>query len=166
MGFIKGVFKFILVVIVLVVFGYGGYTYGQMSLQENLFEVEVPINESFSFMINQNVSFPVDTVLEVPINESFLVSENVPVNVMVPIDSVVKVPMNISGQIVLVDVPIKSQIPINTSFKINKTIFINKIVNFRIQKNVDILINKEIIVPVDGTFTTEIPVPEWMNKND
>jgi len=153
MGAMTGFLKFGIFLILIVAVAYGGYVYGQTSLRENLFEVEVPINQDFSFLLNQEVSLPISQEIEFPINENFPIIDTIPIN------TIIKVPMNINGQITEVEVPI------NTSIKVNKTIILNKMIKIIFEKNVTIPINKEVIVPIEGTFKTEIPVPDWMKKS-
>lgn len=164
MGFIKGAFKFIIFLVILVGATYGGYVYGQMVLQESLFEVTIPINQTFSFELNQSVDIPIKTQVSFPFSDSFVINESVPINAFISLDEVMKVPLNLpTGEIVL-DVPIKKDIPINTSINVYKKLEISKNISVDIDKQIAFSINKNISVPADIDITTKIPTPDWMKK--
>lgn len=164
MSFAGGLFKVVIFLILLAVAGYGGYIYGQMVLQESLFEVKIPINQTFSFNINQAVDIPIKTSIDFPFSESFIINESVPINTFLVLDEIVKVPLSLPTGDVIVDVPIKKTIPINTSVSVYKKVDINKNISFDVDKQFSFIINKDILIPVNTEITTKIPVPEWMKK--
>jgi hypothetical protein len=164
MSFVGGLFKVIIFLVLLVAAGYGGYIYGQMVLQESMFEVKIPINQTFSFNINQPVDIPIKTAIVFPISESFIINESVPINTFFVLDEVIKVPVSLPTGDIVVDVPIKKTIPINTTISVYKKMDINKNISLDIDKLFSFVINKDILIPVDTEITTNIPVPEWMKK--
>lgn len=164
MSFMGGMFKFLLFLIVLAATAYGGYIYGQTVLQESLFEVNIPINQTFSFELNQSVEIPIKTTVTFPVSDSFIINESVPINTFIELNEVIKVPLNLPTGNIVVDVPIKKTIPINTSINVYRKVDINKNISLDIDKQVSFIINKNISVPVNMEVVTKVPVPDWMKK--
>jgi len=164
MSFIGGAFKFVIFLIFITGAAYVGYVYGQLVLQESLFEVSIPINQTFSFELNQSIDLPIKTEITFPFNDSFLINESVPINTFIILDEVVKVPLDLPTGLVVLDVPIKKTIPINTSINVFKSIEISKDILLDVDKQVIFTITKNISVPVDMNITTKIPTPNWMRK--
>ncbi len=164
MSFVGDLFKFVLVLVLLAAAAYGGYFYGQMALQESLFEVNVPINQTFDFELNQVVDIPIKTVFDFPFSDSFLISENVPINTFIDLDEMIRIPLNLPTGNITIDVPIKKRIPINTSINVYKLINISKNISLNVDKQISFNVRKNISVPVNMEVLTKVPVPDWMRK--
>jgi hypothetical protein len=164
MSFTGSAFKFLIFLIVILAAAYGGYVYGQTVLQESLFEVNIPINQTFSFELNQSVDIPIKTKVDFPLSDSFIVNESVPIITFIELNEVLRVPLSLPTGDVVVDVPIKKTIPINTSIMVYKKIEINKNISLDIDKQLAFVINKNISVPVNMEVVTKVPVPDWMKK--
>jgi hypothetical protein len=165
MSFIGSVFKVVIFLVIIVAVAYGGYVYGQMVLQESLFEVKIPINQTFSFEINQLVDIPIRTAIVFPVSDSFIINESVPINTFFVLDEVIKVPVSLPTGEIIVDVPIKKTISINTTINVYKKMDINKNISLDIDKSFSFVINKDILIPIDTEITTKVPVPEWIKKD-
>jgi len=155
MGFIK----ILLLIVLLVGAAYGGFVYGQMTLQKDGVEVEIPIKQDVNVPLDQKISLPIETSIEVPINKTIYIKKEVPISTSVLIDTVVKVPMNVSGIMVYVDVPIKKEIPISTIFSINEPINIAEKILFPISQNFEIELKKDVLIPIDTVIKTKVPLP-------
>lgn len=165
MSFIGGALKVIVFLVVIAVVAYGGYIYGQMTLQESLFEVSVPINQTFGFEINQSIDIPIKTTVDFPFSEYFVINESVPIIASIELDEVIQIPLSLPTGNTIVDVPIKKTIPINTSISVYKRVSIVKNISLDIDKQFTFIINKNVSVPIDMEVVTKVPVPEWMKKD-
>lgn len=161
MGFIK----ILLLIVVILGVGYAGFVYGQLALQKNSVEVQIPIKQDVALSLDQEIIFPLKTSIEVPVNKTIYIKKTLPINTSIMIDTTLNVPMNISGSIVYVEVPIKQQVPIITSFEINESISISEYVAILINQNFSVPMKKDILIPIDTVIRTRIPLP-WSNGQE
>lgn len=158
-----GIIKIILILVLIAGSAYAGFVYGQMFVDKNSVQIEIPIKQDVTLPLDQEVSFPIKTNLEIPVNKTIYIKKTLPISTSVMIDTSVKVPMNISGMITYIDVPIKKEVPISTSFEINEPVNIYEKIIFPIDQEFKITLKKDVLIPIDTTIKTKIPLP-WTSQ--
>ena len=154
-----GIIKILLVIVLLVGATYGGFVYGQMSINKNSVEIEIPVKQDVTLSLDQEINFPLKTTITFPFNKTIYIKKTLPITTSVIIDTIIKVPMNVSGIIVYVDVPIKKEVPITASLDINEPISISENIIIPINQDFKIPMKKDILIPIDTIIKTKVPLP-------